>query len=96
MDTLTKGLGPVLLTLLRHVARILANGRAAFFESCDAIGWNSCDVSQNVSNTGPSNVKSVSKSRSVGNAVGWGVKNIYMNYLLGYNVHLTHLNINIL
>ena len=27
--------GPVLLTLLRHVARILANGRAAFFESCD-------------------------------------------------------------
>ena len=38
--------GPVLLTLLRHVARILANGRAAFFESCDAIGWNSCDVSQ--------------------------------------------------
>ena len=39
-------LGPVLLTLLRHVARILANGRAAFFESCDAIGWNSCDVSQ--------------------------------------------------
>ena len=41
-----KDLGPVLLTLLRHVARILANGRAAFFESCDAIGWNSCDVSQ--------------------------------------------------
>ena len=39
-------LGPVLLTLLRHVARILANGRAAFFEGCDAIGWNSCDVSQ--------------------------------------------------
>ena len=38
--------GPVLLTLLQHVARILANGRAAFFESCDAIGWNSCDVSQ--------------------------------------------------
>ena len=38
--------GPVLLTLLRHVARILANGRAAFFESCDAIGWNFCDVSQ--------------------------------------------------
>ena len=38
--------GPVLLTLLRHVARILANGRAAFFESCDTIGWNSCDVSQ--------------------------------------------------
>ena len=38
--------GPVLLTLLRHVARILANGRAAFSESCDAIGWNSCDVSQ--------------------------------------------------
>ena len=38
--------GPVLLTLLRHVARILANGSAAFFESCDATGWNSCDVSQ--------------------------------------------------
>ena len=38
--------GPVLLTLLRHVARILANGSAAFFESCDTIGWNSCDVSQ--------------------------------------------------
>ena len=27
-------LGPVLLTLLRHVARILANGSAVFFESC--------------------------------------------------------------
>ena len=39
-------LGPVSLTLLQHVARILANGSAAFFESCDAIGWNSCDVSQ--------------------------------------------------
>ena len=41
-----KGQGSVLL--LRHdaVARILANGSAAFFESCDAIGWNSCDVSQ--------------------------------------------------
>ena len=38
--------GPVLLTLLRHFATILANGGAAFFESCDAIGWNSCDVSQ--------------------------------------------------
>ena len=46
--------GRVLLTLLRHVARILANGSAAFFESCDTIGWNSCDVSQNVSNTGHS------------------------------------------
>ena len=46
MSTLSVVLGPVLLTLLRHVARILANGRAAFFESCDAIGWNSCDVSQ--------------------------------------------------
>ena len=32
------------LTILALV--ILANGRAAFFESCDAIGWNSCDVSQ--------------------------------------------------
>ena len=39
-------LGPVLLTLLRHVARILANGSAAFFESCDTIGWNSRDMSQ--------------------------------------------------
>ena len=30
---------------LRHdaVARILANGSAAFIESCAAIGWNSCD-----------------------------------------------------
>ena len=46
METFSALLGPVLLTLLRHVARILANGRAAFFESCDAIGSNSCDVSQ--------------------------------------------------
>ena len=38
--------GLVLPTLLRHVAKILANGSAAFFESCDAIGWNSCDMSQ--------------------------------------------------
>ena len=45
-DNYMSALGPVLLTLLQHVARILANGRAAFFESCDAIGWNSCDVSQ--------------------------------------------------
>ena len=45
-EALSAHQGPVLLTLLRHVARILANGRAAFFESCDAIGWNSCDVSQ--------------------------------------------------
>ena len=39
----TWGQGPVLL--LRHdaVARILANGSAAFIESCLAIGWNSCD-----------------------------------------------------
>ena len=44
--SLTKEQGPVLLTFLRHVARILANGSAAFFESCDAIGWNSYDVSQ--------------------------------------------------
>ena len=36
-------LGPVLL--LRHdaVARILANGSAAFFESCAVIGWKDCD-----------------------------------------------------
>ena len=35
--------GPVLL--LRHdaVARILANGSAAFFESCAPIGWKDCD-----------------------------------------------------
>ena len=35
--------GPVFL--LRHdaVARILANGSAAFIESCAAIGWNSCN-----------------------------------------------------
>ena len=33
------------LAILRHdaVARILANGSAAFIESCAAIGWNSCD-----------------------------------------------------
>ena len=37
--TISNAQGPVLL--LRHdaVARILANGRAAFFESCGAIGW---------------------------------------------------------
>ena len=39
----TASRGPVLL--LRHdaVARILANGSAAFIESCAAIGWNFCD-----------------------------------------------------
>ena len=31
-------LGPVLLTFLRHVARISANGIAAFKESCSPIG----------------------------------------------------------
>ena len=31
-------LGPVLLTFLRHVARISANGIAAFKESCAPIG----------------------------------------------------------
>ena len=30
--------GPVLLTFLRHVARISANGIAAFKESCSPIG----------------------------------------------------------
>ena len=45
--------GPVILTLLRHVARILANGRAAFFESCDTIGWILATCRKNVSNTGP-------------------------------------------
>ena len=33
-----KGQGPVLLTFLRHVARISANGIAAFKESCSPIG----------------------------------------------------------
>ena len=46
METLYALLGPVLPTLLRHIAKILANGSAAFFESYDAIGWNSCDMSQ--------------------------------------------------
>ena len=32
------GQGPVLLTFLRHVARISANGIAAFKESCSPIG----------------------------------------------------------
>ena len=35
--------GPVLLLQHDAVARILANGSAAFIESCAAIGWNSCD-----------------------------------------------------
>ena len=45
--------GPVLL--LRHgaVARILANGDAAFFESCAAIGWNDCEAPCGCSRTGP-------------------------------------------
>ena len=34
----TKSQGPVLLTFLRHVARISANGIAAFKESCSPIG----------------------------------------------------------
>ena len=34
----TDGQGPVLLTFLRHVARISANGIAAFKESCSPIG----------------------------------------------------------
>ena len=37
------GLGPALLMRHDAVARILANGSAAFIESCAAIGWNSCD-----------------------------------------------------
>ena len=36
--TVTMGQGPVLLTFLRHVARISANGIAAFKESCAPIG----------------------------------------------------------
>ena len=36
--------GPVLLTFLRHVARISANGIAAFKESCAPIGQNSCEM----------------------------------------------------
>ena len=39
-------LGPVLLMFLRHVARISANGIAAFKESCTAIGKIFCDMSQ--------------------------------------------------
>ena len=35
--------GPVLLLRQDAVARILANGSAAFFESCAAIGWKACD-----------------------------------------------------
>ena len=35
-------LGPVLLLRHNAVAMLLANGSAAFFESCAAIGWNSC------------------------------------------------------
>ena len=35
---LTQGQGPVLLTFLRHVARISANGIVAFKESCAPIG----------------------------------------------------------
>ena len=36
-------LGPVLLLRYDTVTRILANGSAAFIESCAAIGWNSWD-----------------------------------------------------
>ena len=36
-------LGSVLLLWHDAVAWILANGSAAFIESCTAIGWNSCD-----------------------------------------------------
>ena len=45
-------LNPVLL--LRHdaVARILANGSAAFFESCIAIGWKLATASDRCSKTG--------------------------------------------
>ena len=35
--------GPVLLMRHDAVARILANGGAAFFESCTAIGWKACE-----------------------------------------------------
>ena len=37
------GLGPVLLVRHNAVARIFANGSAAFIENCAANGWNSCD-----------------------------------------------------
>ena len=37
-DRLSTLLDPVLLTFLRHVARIPANGIAAFKESCAPIG----------------------------------------------------------
>ena len=40
---LTIPLGPVLLVRHDAVARILANGSAAFFESCAAPGWKDCD-----------------------------------------------------
>ena len=44
-----------LVLLLRHdtVARILANGSAAFFESCAAIGWKDRDSVRCCSETGP-------------------------------------------
>ena len=35
--------GPVLLHRSDAVERILANGSAAFIESCATVGWNSCD-----------------------------------------------------
>ena len=35
--------GPVLLLQPDAVARVLANGSAAFFESCATIGWKDCD-----------------------------------------------------
>ena len=36
-------LGPVLLRRYDAVGRLLANGSAAFIESCAAIGWKDCD-----------------------------------------------------
>ena len=46
-------LAKILATASCAVARILANGSAAFFERCAAIGWNSCDTSDRCSKTGP-------------------------------------------
>ena len=41
-------LSPVLLLRNDAVGRLLANGRAAFIESCDALGWKDCSVGDSV------------------------------------------------
>ena len=45
--------GRVLLTLLRHVARILANGSAAFFKAAMPLAEILATFRKNVSKTGP-------------------------------------------